>query len=1117
MKNPKGEYNDDALNDLLKQYMLNEAASDRTADEWLESEADAVFASEPEHVPAKEKEVALIADLNQKLVAGSSKGGGLIWKGSALGLLLVGIIAATIALWPDAQVPTVADNNSGNDNGNWVDHGYQNAKPGPQSNGPSDITTTTNDNAPLFRLMAQQTDTALLQTPDTLAIVANTPLLPILPQKLKAATKTLLRELKRRLEAFNAQFPAERVYAQTDRTDYTPGQTIWFSAYLVNENNLKASTISDIVKTELLDASGEPVALKEWIANDGRVDGNLIIPEDLASGTYVFRAYTAWQHYLPGSKLFEAPIVIQQPGQTLRMDGNAITKQPKIEFFPEGGDLVAGLESRVAFTVSNCQGSLNLAIVDANGNAIATVKSDAEGKGMFTFTPQANRLYFGIVKNFASQVQLPQVYADGYVLTVLGQEGNWVKVNVQSTKEERVVLVGQLRGEMYYGQELDLKRGDNIVNIPATNMPAGMLHLSLFDADGVGHAERLVFVNKSKQLRVNITTDKQNYLPREKVTATITVTDDRGRPVQTTLSLSAGDDLLTHTQNTNILSALLLEPDLGEVAHRAGYLFDPANKNADQEMDLLLMTSGWRRFTWKDVYYGTQEPVAVAAENSVLKGKVIDAETGKPLKDVKITNKLLGIKTATAGDGSFYIPNIDLSLLRELDFTYKIGVMTLVVNRYQNDLVLEFTGDGRKVYQPQANSRQHPVLTNSQKPLKGAAIAGQVLNSYGNGIAGASITVTAADGAVQRLTTDVNGYYLANTAKAGNYKIAVKASGYSPYQNPSVKTEANQFSMLDVLLSYQVDGTALSAHFAEHEADSFANRYSFLSGKFDAAYNNPVEESSKNPLLTDIRSPLRDGVTAYYVEGLKMRYNEPLMLPVSAIGHIDQFDGPLSARNNDGSTDVINVTNGVSNTLAGTPVAPMERPIGFNVRYAQPREYPKTAYSVRDKGDDRTDLRSTLYWNGNISTDANGKAMVEFYASDDLSAFRLIAEGLGNNGQPGRTEQVVGMAWPFNLQVQMPAALRKGEKVQVLLRVENFTGKQITGNFDFTFPAGIKPIWPLAPKEHSLFPNRFDSIPVQFEIIDPTTPGTLIIGYTANGYRDVFVYTLPVVAKPEEK
>ncbi len=1111
MKNPKGSYNNDALNDLLKQFMLDEAAGGRSADDWLESEAESVFSSETEHVPSKEKEKALIAGLNQHLGIGNKGGKGLLWKGSALAMLLLGIVATTIILWPETEAPIAANGDARSNEGSEYanvpyDNGNNNQKPAPESD-------TAKSNA--FLSNTQPTNNVAMPTPvarrepngDTVPDVANANV----ASKTKKSTKTLIKELKCKLDFFTDQFPAERLYAQTDRTDYFLGQDLWFSVYLLNDADMKPSDISSIIKTELLNASGQPVALEEWVATDGRATGNLTIPKDIASGTYLFRAYTAWQHQMPGNKIFETPIVVQQPGQVLRTSYAATlpASLPSIAFYPEGGDLVIGLQSRVAFQVPATMGLRKGSIVDNNGATVTTFTVNNDGQGVFTITPETGKQYFAAASGINIKLPLPDAYPSGYVLQVMGQEGNWLNINVRSTRQETVALAAQMRGNMHYGAEHDLEPGDNLIRIPTNNLPAGVLQLSLFDTDGVGHAERLVFVNKNKKLNVTIKTDKTNYLPREKVTAQITVTDDKGRPVKTTLSLTAVDDLLAHTQNTNILSALLLEPDLGAAVHHAGYLFDPANKNADQQMDLLLMTSGWRRFTWKEVYYNQRQPVAIAPETAVLRGKVIDVVTRKPLKGVKITSaKSLGISTETAADGSFYIPNLDLSQLRELDLSYKVGLMTMVINHYQNDLVIEFGGDARKVYQPQANSNQHPMLTGKQKAPKGNAIAGQVLNAYGDGVAAATITVTAPNGKVLATQTDAQGYYLALTETAGNHKVSVNAIGYHSYQNPSVKTDGNQFSMLDVLLNYQVDMNLLSAHFTSHEADTFANRYNFLAGKFNPAYNSPVVDASQPVFGPEVRLPLRDGVTAYYVEGMKMRYNEPLLLPLTAIGHMQVFDNGLPSKF-DGNGTVMEVTTGNSNELTGTLKAPEEKPTGFNVRYAQPREYPKTEYTTRERSDNRTDLRLTLYWNANITTDANGKATVEFYASDDLSAFRVIVEGVGSNGQHGRTEQVVGMSWPFNLQVNMPDTLVKGQKIQVPIWVENYTGKQVTGNFDFTLPDGLKPIWPLAPKEHGLFPQRSDTITVQFEVIDPLTTGTLIVGFTASGYRDTYLYQLP--------
>src|SRR5690606_26339422 len=52
----------------------------------------------------------------------------------------------------------------------------------------------------------------------------------------------------------------------------------------------------------------------------------------------------------------------------------------------------------------------------------------------------------------------------------------------------------------------------------------------------------------------------------------------------------------------------------------------------------------------------------------------------------------------------------------------------------------------------------------------------------------------------------------------------------------------------------------------------------------------------------------------------------------------------------------------------------------------------------------RHDFRETIYWNGVVQTDKDGKAVISFYNSDANTTFRAIAEGIAYTGEAGRTE-----------------------------------------------------------------------------------------------------------------
>ena len=70
-----------------------------------------------------------------------------------------------------------------------------------------------------------------------------------------------------------------------------------------------------------------------------------------------------------------------------------------------------------------------------------------------------------------------------------------------------------------------------------------------------------------------------------------------------------------------------------------------------------------------------------------------------------------------------------------------------------------------------------------------------------------------------------------------------------------------------------------------------------------------------------------------------------------------------------------------------------ERIVGFS-RY---REFYSPEYTPENIDSPKPDYRTTLYWDPNITTE-NGKAVLNFFTSDDFSYFRVIVEGIMDNG-----------------------------------------------------------------------------------------------------------------------
>jgi len=236
----------------------------------------------------------------------------------------------------------------------------------------------------------------------------------------------------------------------------------------------------------------------------------------------------------------------------------------KLQLFPEGGDLVTGLESKVAFRALNefdKPADIEGVVLTDKGIQVASFSSFHEGMGAFNFTPRSNEKY--IVKitkpeNITENYSLPEALPRGYVMNVDATKEN-VAVTVNSTETEELSLVAQVRNKIYYSTVVDAKKGINKITFPTSNFPIGVSQITLFDSKGIARAERLAFVNKDKQLSISVETEKEKYLPREKVKMTISVKDERGMPMPANLSMAVvNDQFLTFADDKtgNILSQL---------------------------------------------------------------------------------------------------------------------------------------------------------------------------------------------------------------------------------------------------------------------------------------------------------------------------------------------------------------------------------------------------------------------------------------------------------------------------------------------------------------------------------------------------------------------------------
>ena len=235
--------------------------------------------------------------------------------------------------------------------------------------------------------------------------------------------------IKRLLEQFrvyNQQRPTEKVYIHTDRDAYLIGETIWLKGYIFNGNTHEADTLSRVLYVDLVDPIAKRVRLRTQLrVTNSYAPGQLFLADSLPAGTYQLRAYTNFMRNYPDAYFFTKTLTILPADGANISDGrsNGATR-PDVQFLPEGGQLVAGLSSRVAFKAVNSseQGmAIKGFVLDAKKDTVTGFASMHLGMGYFMFKPESGQHYTAFVPNADGTLAtypMPTVQEQGVVMQV---------------------------------------------------------------------------------------------------------------------------------------------------------------------------------------------------------------------------------------------------------------------------------------------------------------------------------------------------------------------------------------------------------------------------------------------------------------------------------------------------------------------------------------------------------------------------------------------------------------------------------------------------------------------------------------------------------------------------
>ena len=482
---------------------------------------------------------------------------------------------------------------------------------------------------------------------------------------------------------FNKLFPQEKVYLHFDNTSYFLGENIWFKAYVVTAEQHELSALSRILYVELLAPDGAVVDKRKLKIEDGQCHGEFELKRTLSSGYYEVRAYTRYMLNFGEDIVFSRVFPILNPDNIednlaeieISKDDRSpffdkMRKERKKEekvnlsFYPEGGSLVNGLITRIAFKATDENGkSIDVEgrLYNSRNEEVAFVQTTHQGMGVFDITPLlAEKQTVIITKDKKKyKFELPNILPSGYVMNLVRYNDVDLTVQVQKTPDIASDLLGlsvSCRGKVYLFESFSVNNDAITVKIPTETLPVGVNRLTLFNSEGRIYSDRLFYVDKEDKSRIIVTSDKQSYQPYEKVELSFQVLDNNDIPEEACFSLSirdSGTELAT-ADFDNIRTNLLLSSELKGYVENPSWYFKEDDKQHAYALDLLMMVQGWRRYSWEQASgisaFNLKHPVE---KEILVTGHILSLDDrNKPQKGITVGLEMF-LNDTTSSKGSY--------------------------------------------------------------------------------------------------------------------------------------------------------------------------------------------------------------------------------------------------------------------------------------------------------------------------------------------------------------------------------------------------------------------------------------------------------------------------------
>jgi hypothetical protein len=203
------------------------------------------------------------------------------------------------------------------------------------------------------------------------------------------------------MNTYADSLPVERIHVHFDKSAYNKEETIWYKIYILDSEGL--TTLSKNVYVEWFDQAGKMIKRTTSPLFSSTARGSFVLPADYTGNFIRARVYTRWSLNEEPDSYYVRDLLINND---ISLTGQqTATRKTVLTVFPEGGDLVTGLRSRVAFKATDARGmpvAIKGLLMNGARTPLDTIRVKHDGMGSFSLQPVAGEQHAGGERDLAA-------------------------------------------------------------------------------------------------------------------------------------------------------------------------------------------------------------------------------------------------------------------------------------------------------------------------------------------------------------------------------------------------------------------------------------------------------------------------------------------------------------------------------------------------------------------------------------------------------------------------------------------------------------------------------------------------------------------------------------------